>query len=180
MSPDQFEARARESLKVKGESPSAAHDAAILEVARNVCGEIRARRRANRRHWWMRVSAAAAVGVLAVGLWSTVDRGSSRNETLRGVANGDVLPANGATLETAPTRFDWHEQPGTAIYRVTLRAADAQVIWRSDAIADSEIAVPAHLQIAAGATYLWSVDYEGPASSGSIGPFSFRVADSTR
>src|SRR5262245_41230976 len=131
MSPEQFEARARESLKVKGEAPSAAHDAAILEAARNACGEIRARRGANRRRWWVPVTAAAAMGVLAVGLWSSIDNSSRGNDAVRGVANGEVVPANGATLAAVPKVLDWQDTAGAASYRVTLRTADAHVIWQS-------------------------------------------------
>lgn len=180
MSPEQFEASAREGLGAKGESPSAAHDAAILAAAYEACGENALRRRAARRHWWMPISVAAAVGVVAVGLWSAIDRGSTSDDTLRGAANGEVLPANGATLERAPVRFDWQEQPGAATYRVTLRAADASVIWQSESTAQSQAVIPAQLQIARGARYLWSVEYGGPATAGSIGPYSFRIADENR
>lgn len=180
MSPEQFEARARQSLRAQGESPSEAHDAAILAAAREACGQIVARRRAARRQWWIPMSVAAAVGVVGVGLWSAIDNGSTRDDTLRSAAHGEVSPANGATLERAPVRFDWQEQPGVATYRVTLRAADARVIWQSESTAESQVVIPAQLQIARGATYLWSVDYDGPASSGSIGPYSFRIADEAR
>jgi hypothetical protein len=68
--------------------PENVMDAVILEGVRHACGGIRARRHAHRRRWWVPVTAAAAMGMLAVGLWWTIDRSSERDETMRGVANG--------------------------------------------------------------------------------------------
>lgn len=180
MSPEQFETGAHGRPRTHGESPSVAHDLQILTAAREVCAEIRAQRLTSRRRWWMPVSVAAAVTVVAVGLWFAIDRGSTSADTLRGATKGEVLPANGATLERAPALFDWQERPGATAYRVTLRAVDASVIWQSESTAESQVAIRAQLQIARGATYLWSVDSDGPATSGSTGPYSFRIADENR
>lgn len=128
----------------------------------------------------MPMAAAAAVGVLAVGLWSAIDQGSSRDVTTRGIATERVLPANSATLERTPQRLEWSHQPGASSYRVTLRTVSATVIWRSEPTSGTEATIPAGVSMAPGATYFWSVEFTGPDTSGSLGPYSFRITEPNR
>lgn len=173
MSSEHFESRVREALRPADESPDPRQDRVVLDAAREAAAEIRARRR-SRRQWWLPASVAAAAGVVAIGLWSTIEQPDE--DTLRGTSGGSVVPSSGATLSAPPGRFDWEDQSGATGYRLTLRTADAQVIWQSPTSFDSHVEVPQSVRFANGATYLWTVQYEGPVMSGSLGPFSFRLA----
>jgi hypothetical protein len=173
MSPERFEERVRESLSSATESPDPRQDDAVLGAAREAASEIRARRRGARRLWWVPASMAAAVGVVAIGLWSTVEHS---DDTMRGSSAGGVMPGSGTTLTQPPERFDWEDQSGATDYRLTLRTADARVLWQSPSSRDSHVEVPHSIRFARDATYLWTVQYEGPVTSGSLGPFSFRLA----
>ncbi len=174
MNSDHFESRAREALRPAAESPDPRQDRVVLDAAREAAAEIQVRRRSSRRQWWVPASVAAALGVVAIGLWSTVQ--PPEDDTLRGSSGGSVVPSSGATLSTPPERFDWEDQSGATGYRLTLRTADARVLWQSQTSYDSHVEVPQSVRFANGATYLWTVQYEGPVISGSLGPFSFRLA----
>ncbi len=174
MNSDHFESRAREALRPAAAAPDPHQDRVVLAAAREAAAEIRERRRGSRRQWWVPASVAAAVGVVAIGLWSAVEQ--PEEDTMRGISGGSVLPSSGATLSTPPERFDWEDQSGATGYRLTLRTADARVVWQSPTSHDSHVEVPQSVRFANGATYLWTVQYEGPVMSGSLGPFSFRLA----
>lgn len=89
MSPERFESHVREGLSSATESPDRRQDEVVLGAAREAAAEIRARRRGARRQWWIPASVAAAAGVVAIGLWSTVEQG---DDALRGTGGVSVVP----------------------------------------------------------------------------------------
>ncbi|MDY7092309.1 MAG: hypothetical protein SX243_04970 [Acidobacteriota bacterium] len=135
------------------------------------------------RRWWPQLAAAAVVVLMAVGglqLWRVntgdVDPGPPGGERLR-EATGAVTPAPGSVLEQAPSTLSWPPEVGATAYRVTLFASDAEPLWTSEAVAVSEISLPAAVQerLEAGGAYFWIVEVEGSVRRGRLGPYELSL-----
>jgi hypothetical protein len=152
---------------------SAAHDAAILAKARELCAPPRARR----LRFAVPVALAASVALMA-GMYvryggPLADDGRVRSSEATSI--GAIVPANGATLEAAPNEFQWPEQAGAESYRVVLRNAAGTPIWRSEPVELNHASIDAALQDETARTYYWTVEVEGAGTARELGPFWFQL-----
>jgi hypothetical protein len=172
------ERRLRELLVDPAADTSRAHDARVLGAARTAAAELRAEvqgqaRKPRRSRWNVPLSLAAAL-VLAVGVyWGLTNR--EPDDSLRGGGDQSALvPRPGEELEGAPAQFRWRAVPGATTYRVTVRDAEARVLWQSPLVHEAQ-AASAPDSLAPGGVYLWSVDVQGPGLDQQLGPYSFRL-----
>ena len=171
--PDDFEYEVRSALRAEPLRTSAAHDAAILAKARELC----ARPRARRLRYLAPMALAASVALVA-GLYvryggPIADDGRIRS--VEAVSASAVIPANGATLVVAPAEFQWPEQAGAESYRVVLRNAAGTPIWRSEPVENNHASIDAALHDEAAHTYYWTVEVEGAGTARELGPFWFQL-----
>jgi hypothetical protein len=163
---------------------SRTHDETVLAAAREVA---RSRRRVEvesrdvRTRPWRRaipVSLAAGLAVLVFALYPRMQQ-HSEDDTLRSVEAGleqFVTPAEAATLHAPPVEFRWPKQAGATSYRVVLRNASADVIWRSAAVPDPEVKIDDTVRSTLQPqTYYWTVEVEGTETARRLGPFWFRL-----
>jgi hypothetical protein len=171
--PDDFEYEVRAALHAETLRTSEAHDAAVLARARALCAPPRARR----LRYAVPVALAASLA-LVTGVY--VRYGSPIADDGR-VRSGDavdaaaIVPANGATLDTAPAEFKWPEQAGAESYRVVLRNAAGTPIWRSEPVELNRASIDAALHDEAARTYYWTVEVEGNGAAKELGPFWFQL-----
>jgi hypothetical protein len=171
--PDDFEFQVTSALRADPLRTSAAHDAAVLSKARELCAPLRTRR----LRYVAPVALAASIALVA-GLYvkygaPLADDGRVRSA--EAVMAGAIVPANGATLHTAPAEFHWPEQAGAESYRVVLRNAAGNPIWRSEPVEDNRASIDAALHDEAARTYYWTVEVEGAGASRELGPFWFQL-----
>ena len=171
--PDDFEIEVRSAMHAETLRTNAAHDAAVLAKARELCSPRRA------RHWRYAVSVALAASVaLVAGVYvkygaPIADDGRIRSS--EAVSAAEIFPANGATLDSAPNEFQWPEQAGAESYRVVLRNAAGMPIWRSEPVENNHASIDAALHDEAAHTYYWTVEVEGAGNSRELGPFWFQL-----
>jgi hypothetical protein len=130
-------------------------------------------RRPVRRRPWLRAGLAAA---LLVGVATLASRHEGPVDGVRGALVAAV-PADGVVLETAPTELSWPPELGARGYRVKLFQGDGQPAWESETLAAASTPVPGAVreQVAAGGSWYWTVEVEGPAQRRRLGPFWFRL-----
>ncbi len=183
---DDEDAGLRDALARRSVTTSDSHDSAVLLAARDAGRDIRGRRggTATASPGWMRWARPAAIAAaLVVAFYFVFDASiqppAVPDTTVRGIASGDVTPAHRSTLSELPNRFEWPPKAGATGYRVVLRDANAAPVWSTDSLTENSVAVPGELgdQLAAGATYLWTVEIEGASVEDRLGPFWFRVAE---
>lgn len=176
----------REALARQSVTTSDSHDSAVILAAQDAGREIRRRDAGTEQAatvWtrWSRPIAIAAALVLA--LYFVFDASLAPppgpDYSVRGTASSDVVPQHRSTLRELPVQFEWPTQAGATGYRVTLRDADATPLWRTVSSVRNEALVPDDVRdrLDAGATYLWTVEVEGPAADNTLGPFWFEVSD---
>ena len=171
--PDDFETEMSSVLRAEPLRTSAAHDAAVLARARELCAPARA--------LWPRyaVPFALAAGLaLLAGVYVKYGAPISDNGLVRGGQSVDLaalVPANGATLEVPPNEFTWPEQAGAESYRVVLRNAAGTPIWRSEPVEINRASIDAALHDETARTYYWTVEVEGAGAARELGPFWFQL-----
>jgi hypothetical protein len=176
----------RELLGLEHVRTSRRHDEIVVSAARELA---RIHRRVDqpvgstggRLRRWRRavpVSLAAGVAAMVIALYPRTQQ-HREDDALRSVeANIEQLvsPLGTATLPAPPTNFRWPKQEGATSYRVVLRNASADVIWRSAAVADTQVAlddpVRATLQPQ---TYYWTIEVTSVGAARKLGPFWFQL-----
>jgi len=171
--PEDFEYEVRSVLRTDSLRTSAAHDAAVLAKARELCAPPRARRRAYAVPVALAASLALVAGLYVRYASPIADDGRLRSSDAVDVAA--IIPANGATLDAAPAEFRWPEQAGAESYRVVLRNAAGTPIWRSEPVELNHASIDAALQDEAARTYYWTVEVEGAGTPRELGPFWFQL-----
>jgi hypothetical protein len=170
--PEDFEYEVRSVLRTESLRTNEAHDAAVLARARDLCAP-----RARRLRYAVPVALAASLALVA-GMYMKyaspiADDGRLRSSDAVDVAA--IFPANGATLASAPSEFQWPEQAGAESYRVVLRNAAGTPIWRSEPVELNRASIDAALHDEAARTYYWTVEVEGNGSAKELGPFWFQL-----
>lgn len=171
--PDEFEREVAAALRADTLRTSAAHDAAVLAKARELCAPPRVRR----LRFAVPVALAASVALVA-GVYVRYGSPLADDGRLRSrdaVSAAAVVPANGATLAAAPAEFQWPVQPGADSYRVVLRNAAGTPIWRSEPVDINRARIDAGLHDVAARTYYWTVEVEGAGAAKELGPFWFQL-----
>src|SRR5262245_43775980 len=115
------------------------HDDAVLAAARTFTDETPVVRPSRRRRLRLVIPLAVLVGLAAitVGLYARFGGPLKDGSPLRSLSNAPseaITPANGTVLSEPPAQFHWPAQAGAKAYRVILRDASAEVVWRSDAV----------------------------------------------
>jgi hypothetical protein len=171
--PDDFEYEVRSALRAETLRTSESHDAAVLARARELCAPPRARR----LRYLVPVALAASLA-LVTGVYVRYGSPIADDGRLRSANAIDasaIVPANGATLDTAPAEFQWPEQAGAESYRVVLRNAAGTPIWRSEPVELNRASIDAALHDEAARTYYWTVEVEGNGAAKELGPFWFQL-----
>lgn len=171
--PEDFEYEVRSALRAEPLRTSAAHDAAILAKAREVCAPPRSRRLRYAVPLALAASLALVAGMYVKYGGPLADDGRIRSG--EAVMASAIIPANGATLEAPPHQFQWPEQAGAESYRVVLRNAAGTPIWRSEPVEDNHADIDAALHDDAAHTYYWTVEVEGAGTARELGPFWFQL-----
>ena len=137
--------------------------------------------RSSRTRRWT-VAMAAAVAVLAVGLG--IGLVSQRQDSSTPAIGGDVLrapvvavdPADGATLDEAPSEMHWEPQLGATGYVVVLFADGATEVWRSPSTEQSRVELPEAVRSGMEpGHYSWHVKVEGRVQRSRLGAFRFEI-----
>jgi anti-sigma factor RsiW len=151
--------------------------AILLETRRETAALAGSGPAPERRRWIAIAAAAAAIAVIALLIGRPADRGPSV-ERGRGDRTAGFVPADGAELTEAPTRFAWPAVERAEAYRLRIYRDSGEPAWASAAIAAPSVDLPpetrAHL--AKGGSYYWVVEVEGSSGTSRLGPLSFRVA----
>lgn len=171
--PDDFEFEVRSALHADPLRTSAAHDAAVLARARELCAPPRPRRLRYVAPVALAASLALVAGVYIRYGSPIADDGRVRSSDAVNAAA--IVPANGATLEAPPDEFQWPEQAGAESYRVVLRNAAGTPIWRSEPVELNHASIDAALQDETARTYYWTVEVEGAGTARELGPFWFQL-----
>jgi len=172
--PDEFESEMSSVLRAEPLRTTAAHDAAVLARARELCSPVRARRP---RHA-VPFALAAGLALVTVGVYVKYSTPLPDNGLLRSGQSVDLaalVPANGATLAAPPIEFQWPEQAGAESYRVVLRNAAGTPIWRSEPVELNRTDIDAALHDETARTYYWTVEVEGAGAAHELGPFWFQL-----
>src|ERR1044071_6066479 len=114
--PDDFEYEVRSALRAEPLRTSAAHDAAVLAKARELCSP----RRPRHLRYAVPVALAASVALVtgAYVKYGSPIADDGRIRSSEAVSAAAIVPANGASLEAPPNEFQWPEQAGAEAYRV--------------------------------------------------------------
>ena len=171
--PEDFEYEVRSVLRTEPLRTSASHDAAVLAKARELCAPPRARRLRYAVPVALAASVALVTGVYVRYGSPIADDGRVRSS--EAVDASAIVPANGATLATAPAEFQWPEQAGAESYRVVLRNAAGTPIWRSEPVELNHADVDAALHDQTARTFYWTVEVEGAGTARELGPFWFQL-----
>lgn len=179
METDETDRDLLDELKRSQRGSSRAHDDAVLATAKATAEDIagrddsRSQTTTARRHTWLMPAAAALAAVMLVPM--LID---NNDDTLRNPV-ATVAPAQSATLAGAPARFRWPAVPGADRYIVILRDAGASEVWRSATVLTPELSPDSSAMnmLAAGGTFIWTVEAQTPGATTELGPFQFTVAE---
>jgi hypothetical protein len=166
----------RALMRVDPLRTSAAHDAAVLAAAREHSS--RSPVKSARRRMFLPFALAASLAVVTVGLYLKYGLPLPDDGTVRsgnGAETAAVVPASGLTLDAFPNELHWPAQPGARSYRVVLRDAPGEPIWRSAAVAGAHTAVDVTVRESATRTYYWTVEVDSAGGVRELGPFWFRM-----
>jgi len=171
--PDDFEYEVRSALRAEPLRTSAAHDAAVLAKARELCSP----RRPRHLRYAVPVALAASVALVtgAYVKYGSPIADDGRIRSSEAVSAAAIVPANGASLEAPPNEFQWPEQAGAESYRVVLRNAAGTPIWRSEPVEINHASIDAALHDTAARTYYGTVEVEGTGAARELGPFWFQL-----
>jgi hypothetical protein len=109
---------------------------------------------ARRRHPWRRALAAAAVLLVASGVWSTLREGERPADVARGEAPVRLVGPAGDVPSATPLR--WHLVPDASRYEVSVLNAGGQAVFEATTT-DTVVALPDSTQFVPRADYYWTV-----------------------
>lgn len=174
--------RIRSALEGETPKPGEQHDAnihrAMHEVGARLAQSAPERKPRNFVPMGLAAGLLIIIGAATFMRLSVQGYRDSEEPARGGATQTDSLePAAGAELAAPPAQFRWPAQAGATTYVVILRDGSGTLIWRSLPVTSPATTPPATLsmQIAAGRSYLWSVEISGQAGENEIGPWSFRL-----
>jgi hypothetical protein len=107
-----------------------------------------------RRHPWGRALAAAAVLLVASGLWSTLRDDERPADVARGESPVRVIGPAGDATPATPLR--WHVVPGASRYEVSVLNAGGQAVFEATTT-DTAVILPDTARLVPSTEYYWTV-----------------------
>jgi hypothetical protein len=176
MSPDE-DSRLKDRLLSVAPKPSTQHNDNVMRAARE-----KAKATTVSRHWKKPLGpwsisglGIAATVVLAVAITVFPTNGSPPTTVERGGNAEDVLPVDGAVVDTTPSRFAWPASTDTRRYQLKVYSDSAVLLWSSAPITDATWDVDEELVLPKHARYFWVVDLLESPNRRSMGPFWFSI-----
>ena len=85
-------------------------------------------------------------------MWPSVQRGETP-------PTSDVVPEDGATLDSVPVRFVWESQREADSYRIVLFDLESTPLWTNDRVTERSVEVPEEVRamLLPGRAYYWRV-----------------------
>ena len=104
------------------------------------------------------LAAAAAVALLMSGslLFAALRARNSREDVVRGAADGVELVSPLGDAHDRPVTFTWRKAPGPARYSLEVFTAAGDAVYATD-VTDTSVVLPASVSLQAGTTYHWWV-----------------------
>lgn len=162
--PHQVAGLADGSLDASERARAAEHLAGCREC-RDELAEVRGilkTHRPHRRPWLVPAAGAAAAAVIVLLVWTGVrERAGDEHLTREPALTTTLAPQPIAPLDSVANldSVRWSSVPGAIRYRLTVFAADGDVVWQTSPT-DTAIAIPDSLDLASGNQYYWQIKAE--------------------
>jgi hypothetical protein len=156
------EGEARQDVADHVVTCSRCHAAFRKLVALHESAESASREESSSRRWRRTLALAAAISLVAVGLWVTVWKapGRDRVPAPRGpaAASAATEPPDLAVLAEPPRSFRWAAEDGVESFRVVLYDRESTPIWESPDLVEPALDLPAAVRDAmVPGRYYWHV-----------------------
>ncbi len=171
------ESRLKQQLLKLAPKPSAQHNDNVMRAAEAKAKKVAALRQPKRgtARWFVSgLGIAASIVLAAIITWPPGNE-SPLVTAERGGRIADVVPVDGATVHTTPSRFEWPASAETRQYQLNVYSDAAELLWSSAPLTDTTWNVGDELNLSKGARYFWVVDLLESPGGKSIGPFWFSI-----
>jgi hypothetical protein len=158
-------AQLADGLLDASERALAAEHLASCRECRDELAEVRGILRTERRHrrpWLIPAAGAAAAAVILLLVWPAMRAPSGDQDLTREPALTTTLaPRPIAPLDSVADldSVRWSSVPGTIRYRLTVFAADGDVVWQTSPT-DTTVGIPDTLDLTSGDQYYWQIKAE--------------------